>query len=298
MKPMLSATVDADNFDKLRYPLYASPKLDGIRVLIHPERGPVTRSLDPVRNRYLRELLNRPEFVGLDGEIIVGDPTASDVFNKTTSAVMAFDGINDVTYYVFDHFGTPTARYDDRLSSLSRVVYASTAEHFGHPVLHFVSQCRVNCPSDLRTYEEQYERDGFEGVMVRSLDAPYKFGRSTFREHGLMKWKRMSDAEATIVGYEPLYVNNNAPTINALGYQERSASQANLVAVDKLGAFIVRSEKFQTDFKIGSGFDDSQRVEYWKRKENLIGQTVTFVYQQIGTLDAPRFPIFKGFRRD
>ena len=39
---------------------------------------------------------------GVDGELIVGNPTAHDVFQKTTSGVMSKEGEPDVTLYAFD----------------------------------------------------------------------------------------------------------------------------------------------------------------------------------------------------
>lgn len=80
----------------------ASPKLDGIRVVIHPDarKGACTRTLKPIRNRqlhaYINELIqNVPEVAGLDGEITAGahfEATSPSVFQDTTSYVMSFNG--------------------------------------------------------------------------------------------------------------------------------------------------------------------------------------------------------------
>ena len=96
IKPMLA--VEAD-FKKLRYPVFAQPKLDGIRVII--KNGVVySRSLKPIPNKHVQALFGHLE--GVDGELIVGNPTAHDVFQKTTSGVMSKDGEPDVTLYAFD----------------------------------------------------------------------------------------------------------------------------------------------------------------------------------------------------
>ena len=90
IKPMLATEAD---FNKLRYPVCAQPKLDGIRVVI--KNGVVySRSLKPIPNKHIQALFRHLD--GLDGELIVGNPTAHDVFQKTTSGVMSKEGEPDV----------------------------------------------------------------------------------------------------------------------------------------------------------------------------------------------------------
>ena len=93
-KPMLSATVTRDLFHKLRWPLMASPKLDGIRVLNHPDLGPVTRSFKPVPNKYARDTLQHLLLdTALDGEILATTSEGEVLdFNATQSAVMTRGG--------------------------------------------------------------------------------------------------------------------------------------------------------------------------------------------------------------
>ena len=74
IKPMLATEAD---FNKLRYPVCAQPKLDGIRVII--KNGVVySRSLKPIPNKHIQALFGNLH--GVDGELIVGDVTAQDVF--------------------------------------------------------------------------------------------------------------------------------------------------------------------------------------------------------------------------
>ena len=83
VKPMLAVEVD---FNKLRYPVYTQPKLDGIRVVF--KDGVVySRSLKAIPNKHVQALFRHLQ--GVDGELIVGNPTAHDVFQKTTSGVIS-----------------------------------------------------------------------------------------------------------------------------------------------------------------------------------------------------------------
>ena len=102
------------NFDKLRYPIYTQPKLDGIRVII--KDGIVySRSLKAIPNKYVQSLFGHLH--GLDGELIVGNPTAHDVFQKTTSGVMSKEGEPDVTLYAFDMWNQTGKTYFSDIDS-------------------------------------------------------------------------------------------------------------------------------------------------------------------------------------
>lgn len=68
-----------------------------------------------------------------------------------------------------------------------------------------------------------------------------------------------------------------------------------LVPVDALGALIVRRAD-GVEFKIGSGFTESQRYTLWQNQEEILGKMVTYKHFEVGAKDKPRFPIFKGFR--
>ena len=79
VRPMLGVNVD---LCKLKYPVYVSPKLDGVRAVITND-GVYSRSGKLIPNEYTQQLFK--QFIGLDGELIVDNPTASDVYRKTVS---------------------------------------------------------------------------------------------------------------------------------------------------------------------------------------------------------------------
>lgn len=98
IKPLLSCEVP---LEKVNFPIYVSTKFDGIRALVI-DAVVYSRSLKPIRNKHVQKLFGKHKYNGFDGELIVGDIYAKDVFQKTTSGVMSEDGEPDVTYYVFD----------------------------------------------------------------------------------------------------------------------------------------------------------------------------------------------------
>jgi DNA ligase-1 len=136
--------------------------------------------------------------------------------------------------------------------------------------------------------------------MVRSLTAPYKYGRSTAKEGGLVKVKRFEDSEALVVGVEERMHNGNEATVDHLGHTKRSTHQANKTGRGDLGALVCILDPhsaINVRFNVGSGFTDAQRAELWAIRDQLPGRIVKFRhFAAAGVVEAPRFPVFIGFR--
>jgi len=303
-RPLLSATVEPGTEHLLKFPLLGSPKIDGIRVICHPTLGPVTRTLKPVPNKFIREYLSHPMLRWLDGEVVVGDACAPNVFNLSQSGVMSQDGTPDFTYIVFDHFGSSSLNcpFSLRLKDAEIAVREFAVQSETQSRVQFLKHTLIEDIVSLDQFESEMLDKGYEGVMLRHPHGKYKYNRSTFKEHILLKMKRFEDDEAVVIGWEPLYRNNNKAFIDERGYQKRSSHQANKIADDSLlGKLLVRGSSGKwagVQFDIGSGFTESQRRDYRNQIDSLIGKTVTYKYLPYGSKDAPRHPIFKGFRYD
>jgi DNA ligase-1 len=302
-RPMLAASTEDYDWAKLQYPVYVSPKLDGIRCATHPTLGPVSRTLKPIPNGHIRQTLSHPLLKWLDGELTVGPPNAPDVFNRSQSGVMTSAGVPDWTYYVFDNFEAGhMCGFGIRLGDAQRVIDAADVV-IGGRYVKLLEHTRVDNYEQLVEQEAKAVADGYEGLMIRSAGGKYKFGRSTQREQGLLKMKRFTDDEAIIEGYELLQLNQNDPVIDALGLQKRGYSKEGKVDdPTRIGKLLVRgaagSRWHGISFSIGSGLDDSTRRDFLARFDEIRGKTVSYKYQAHGSLDAPRMPIFKGIRHD
>ena len=289
MKPMLAAKTDGKG---LSYPLLASPKLDGVRALII--NGIVmSRSFKPIPNAYVQKLFGRPEYNGLDGELIVGAPTDKDVYRNTTSGVMSQAGEPDVSYHVFDKFDH-AGGFHARLRASQEIIGRLNPVIPVVPVEHRL----IACEQTLAALEEQYLAAGYEGVMLRHQNGPYKHGRSTEREGWLLKLKRFDDSEAVIISAYELMHNANEATQNELGYTERSSHKAGMVGKGILGGLSVRDVYSGVEFDIGTGFDQATREALWKQRDQLPGQVIKYKFFASGVKDKPRFPVFLGFRSD
>lgn len=294
MKVMLAAKAD---IDQIRFPVLASPKLDGIRAFV-VDGVVMSRNMKPIPNRYVQELWGSSNgiFDGIDGELIVGKPNAPDVFRTTTSGVMSADGEPDVTFHVFDILNPSTvnASFEERLSLLSETIQMRRRE--GHRRIQLVPHTRITTPAGLRAFQEEMLRLGYEGTMVRDPRGPYKFGRSTEKEGYLLKLKNFEDSEAMIIGFECQYHNANEAKRNAAGKLERSTKKSGKVALDRLGTLTVRDIHTGVEFDLGTGFTDAERDRLWKEQDSLFGRVVKYRYFPSGSKEKPRFPTFVGFR--
>lgn len=292
MKPMLAGKADLNN---LRFPMMASPKLDGIRAVIID--GQVfSRKLLLIPNGHVQDLFGMAELNGLDGELIVGPAHAPDAYRKTMSGVMSKYDFPEVTYHVFDDFSLPShLGYAPRYNALQERLRKTRFCHLGENI-SFVAHVYLENKEQLLEYEAACLAKGYEGIMLRSLAGPYKQGRSTANEGWLLKVKQFADSEAEVIGFQELLHNANEATVGELGQTKRSSHKANKQLTGKLGALKVRDLKTGETFDVGTGFDDAQRWQYWQDRENLLGKLIVYKYFPSGNLAAPRFPTFKGFR--
>lgn len=286
---------DAQNekLSQLSYPLLASPKLDGIRVLIIDGIA-VTRSLKPVRNKYVQSILGREEFNGLDGEVVAGSALDPMAFRNTTTAVMAEEGQHDFTFWVFDdHI------YDDCFEARLSMVWERMMEYAHYPIRGLEHKW-IHNPEELFDYEESNLEKGFEGTMLRHPNGGYKYGRSTVNQEILLKLKRgqVQNGDAEIIGFKERLVNNNEATVNELGYTERSVCKENMQGRGDLGSFLVRDIDSGYEFSvgIGIGLDDNLRGAVWDNQEDYLGKIVRYEWFKYGAYDKPRFPKFICFR--
>lgn len=286
-KPLLAEPVDFQYLDYAN--TWLSPKYDGIRAIVR-DRVVVSRNLKPIRNKYVQHMYGRPEYEHLDGELIVGEPTAKDCYLQTNSGVMSTDGEPDVRFYVFDHIEEPTIEYCRR--------YVKLSEYQHDDRIRVVRQHGIIDHAALLDLEEYYLGLGYEGVMLRTFMGPrsyYKYGRSTAKEGILNKLKRFVDAEAEVIGYEEEMENTNAATKDALGHTERSMAKEGMVGKGRLGALVCKTPEGVV-FKIGTGYTAKQREDLWKIRDRLPGTFRKYKSFLIGVKDAPRFPVDLGPR--
>jgi DNA ligase-1 len=128
----------------------------------------------------------------------------------------------------------------------------------------------------MRRFAEASVEEGYEGIMIKSVDAPYECKRSDF----WMKWKPTITVDLTIVGFE-----------------EGTGRNAG-----RLGAIIYEGVDNERNIRVnvGTGYSDSDRDEFWALRDQLLGvigevEADAVTQNQDGTFSL-RFPRHKRFR--
>ena len=284
IKPLLACEVP---LEQVRLPVYVSTKLDGIRCLII-DGVAYSRSLKPIRNKFIQSIIGNEKYNGFDGELVVGNIYDKDVFQKTTSGVMSEQGEPNFVFYVFDDFTHPNLPYSER-ADIMRYKVDTLTDH-----IKFLGQKLVDSKERIKYLLETEQVVGGEGLILRNPDGEYKFGRSTPKQQLSIKVKFFEQDEFEVVGFEERYTNTNEAVINELGYTSRSSHKGNLLPTNTLGSLVLKYG--DTTFKCGTGFDDALRKEIWNNKEDYLGRLASIRYMSVGSKDLPRVPSFVGWR--
>jgi DNA ligase-1 len=272
-------------------PMFGQPKLDGIRMFVR-DGVAYTRSLKPVRSEWVQKLISEagPIMNGLDGEIIAGDPTARDAYRRTNSSVMSYSKPDEVTFHVFDVWDREE-NFAARISHLRGLALPEFCQ--------IVDTRLLGSLEEISAYEAELLSAGHEGVILRNPKGFYKFGRGSPTGGELIKLKQFLDTEARVTGFVEFMHNTNSASINELGYTERSSHQENLVPMGTLGAILAEGsfpDGTKYKVRIGTGYDMALRQEIWDNQIDYLGKLIKFKYFPGGVKEAPRFPVFLGFR--
>ncbi len=298
MKPQLAN--DA-NLDKLVYPVGVQPKIDGVRAL--NINGTLTgRSLDPFKGFGITEYFSKPEFKYLDGEMTLGDNSASldRLCSLTTSAMGAFKGVTemaDLHWWVFDFLAHPSQSYQDRYNMAAKAV-----ELLQHPRVHLVPLHIANNREELDALIARFFDEGYEGAIIRNLDAPAKEGRPSKVKQELVRVKGWMDSEMLVTGFTEGQTNTNEAKTNTLGRTERSSAKDGMVPNGMVGSIQgtligdcfhpITGEQLFADglpITIGTGtMTDAELLDYFKHPEKLVGHPVKFKHLAHGVKDLPR----------
>lgn len=298
-KPMLAVACKTDKLQPNKK-YYLQPKIDGIRVTIW-DGVAYSRTLKPVPNRHIQKWVKQNEGLlqYLDGELVCGDPTAETCYRDTSSLVMSQDKLGEFTLLVFDKIeysakNTPfTTRY---LAAESAAAILGELDNR----IAIVPNTEVTLDTLAEAHKANVDL-GYEGSMLRDPEMPYKHGRSTITKAELLKIKNFSDDEAIITGARELLHNMNEAYTNEVGATVHSSHKDNMRPGGTLGALEtnwVNAKGEKVKLSIGTGFSAEHRQELWElhKKGQLTGRTIKFKYFDGGGYDAPRFPVFIGFR--
>lgn len=269
------------------YPMYASFKLDGIRGIGRPH-GIVSRSDKPLPSSYVQTTFGFGPYDGFDGEMVSRVIRPGLVYKDTYSACMTHGAQTPVDWYLFDHHTHAHMPYRDRLA----VLHAQLAEH-PHPHIKVLEQKEIFSWEELLEYEKLALDLGFEGLVVRRKDAPYKYGRSTGPQQWMMAMVRIAKSEFVITGVYEGLSNQNEAIIDSRGYTTRSKHMEQMVGKGMVGGFYGHDYHSKVEFKIGvaEGLDHDTRRAIWQNPNTVIGKITKYKFKPYGVDVAPRQPV-------
>lgn len=314
---MLAASHKID-LDKIQYPVYASYKLDGIRAVFHPDLGLVSRSLKPIQNKQLREkfdwLLLQAKMHNrvFDGEFYSHDLTFQEITRavmtqdftdeKTIKKITAEQGnitkamnyieklLQSIKFYCFETHHEIKENFEQKKPIIQQYKY----NHTYRPV----EQLIVNSKEEVKMLFEQALKDGYEGLILRSIFSPYKFGRSTVKEEYMLKVKPFETFDTKILDViQATKVKEEAEkTINELGRSVTSRKKDDRELIEKAAAFLVDFNGCK--LKVSIALTDPEKIQIWQQKEKYIGRMIEYKGLQIGMKEVPRHSVFVRFRED
>jgi DNA ligase-1 len=269
-EPMLAAKWE-DYKDKVTYPIYSQPKLDGIRCIVTKD-GMFSRNGKPILSApHIKESLQsifdeNPDLI-LDGELYA-DKFAND-FNKIVSLVKKtkptdadlVESKKNIDYHIYD---LPSV--DDTF----RVRYSTLCS------LRLPKQCIVVKTHIVKSEDilmeryGEYVEAGYEGQMLR-LDSKYENKRSK----SLLKHKSFIDEEFTIKDI-------------CEGEGNRTGTAGYMVFETADG------KPFKSNVK-GTW---EETAEMLRNKKQLIGKQATIKYFNLTPDGIPRFPFVINIDRE
>jgi DNA ligase-1 len=299
-KPMLAFSDQVD-LSMLRYPMWASTKLDGIRCIFW-NGNMLSRSLKPIPSKYLQDKFADLKFFTainknliLDGELYSHDLN----FQEITSCVMTkkiedLDKINLLRFHCFDAVMLDKI---DLTFDLRYVTVVDAEKTYPNLIIAVIQGSVENSQEVMQLYEKALNQ-GFEGLILKNPRLPYKFGRTTFKEQSMFKVKPYQDFDAKIIEVIQATTakEGSERTINELGYSETSMKKDDRVLIDKAAAFLVEYE--DKKLKVTIAATDIEKEEMWKNRDTYIGTWISYKAMMVGAKDVPRHPVFLRFRDD
>lgn len=274
-----------------KYPLkegtefWLTQKLNGARATLY-EGQLLARSGMPYKGlEHITDALSWLRVAGFvaDGELTLkdkGDLSDNEAFRVSTG-ILNSDNVNKtvICYTIFDMIPVKdfdalkpqvTYRYRrDILNQFAERIADTDGAVKVLPVLYHGTD-----QSKIEELLEQMVREDKEGLMINT-DAPYR----RTRHKGILKVKRFYTMDLPIIRCEE-------------GTGRLSGT---------LGAFVLKYK--ENEVKVGSGFTDEQREQFWNNRDDMEGLLCEVKYKEIsqdkGTgLESLQFPVFVGIRTD
>ena len=264
--------------DPISYPVRVEAKLDGLRCIAVKHNGEVSMF---TRSGTLLETLPRIkatiEALPLDNFVLDGEAMAAS-WEDSASVMMSSKSKkddSDMRYHIFDCL--PFSEWQSQKSDTPyffRLVNLATTLGLpeGSPFRLVKSKTCVN-ETELREFYSECLDEGYEGVMLKDVKAPYRWKRSD----AILKLKPVATEEGVIVGWY--------------------AAKESTKRAGQFGGFVVLTPNGVTT-RVGGGYcDDLKNKIFADGPDTYAGKIAEVEHQPPFTPDGKlRFPVFCRFR--
>lgn len=265
IEPMLAHKFK-DHANKIVYPAFAQPKLDGIRCIAMIVDGTATlwtRTRKPITGvpHIIKDLEQKfaTTTITFDGELY--NHSYKNKFEEIVSFVRQETpktGHEVVQYHIYDIVDNKKTfeQRDAELHDLRKSVLQL-------PTLIFVETFTVKDDVALMFLFDSWRKTGYEGAMVRNADSLYENKRS----YGLQKIKEFDDAEFKIVGV-----------------------QAGRGRMSECAIFTCKqNDGAEFNCKMEGSLEELKEILL--KPKSVLGKKLTVRYQGLTNGNLPRFPI-------
>lgn len=269
--PMLAKALDltseATCSSKVGYHL--EPKIDGLRVLAFIRGGVINFVSRTGKEIWNFELISDDLLaLGIDNAVFDGEFFAG-TFAKTISIVHTQSPHSDIKmmkYNVFDiipiqkWITKKTDKFSVRRAMLEKVFARAGGDQ--PQVIMLPSEPLKKASKDyIISRMEAFIDAGHEGGMLKDPEAPYAWGRST----NILKAKPVFEGDLEIYGFEAGTGKN----------------------VGRLGAILCKGtveffgKEYKIDTRVGGGFSDKQRDEFWINQKGMLNTMVQVEFKEV-----------------
>jgi DNA ligase-1 len=253
---------------KLVYPAYIQPKLDGYRACYNSKtkycNSRQGKEFDIVRKTDLyKELVNITENIILDVELYIHNGVFEHLgmLRKKKLSNDDIQKLNEIEYHVYDIIDsekTYEQRYNFLLDFFSKNNFIK---------IKLVNTKMIHSESELKIEHVEFVKNNYEGSIVRNKDGMY---RCKARSSDLLKYKDFIDDEFEIVDFTFEKDNNN----------------------NNLIVWICKT-KNSLIFNVRPKGTREERGELYSKASDFIGKKLYVKFFELTEAGIPRFPTTK-----
>jgi len=251
--------------NKVKYPCFVQPKLDGYRMIYNPIddtlRSRTGAEYDILINSVIHHTLKDMNLkYPVDGEIYVHKELSFEDYGILRKKKINKEDKQKVTkleYHIYD-IVIENQTFETRFTELKKLNFNNNVKLV----------CTVECKNekDILYHHENIVAEGYEGSMVRNKSGLYK---CKFRSYDLLKLKDFEDDEFKIINY----------TFE----KDTTGGDNNLIVW-------ICETKEKKSFNVQSKGTREERQELYKNANKYIGCNLWVQYFGITSDGVPRFP--------